>query len=175
MKNRIDSKFMKKFIALASEQLEGEWVVMGGTVLPLLGIDLRVTVDIDVVGLELKNSNQQSLRLMALAESMGLPIEAVNQAGAYFLSKIPDVREHLVLYHESKKCKIYRPNVYLFLKLKIARLSQSDLEDCLAMIKHNNHEFKRDQKKILSLLKMAKLKSSEAQARLTALLEFVLE
>ena len=146
---------MKKFINLAVHQLEGEWIVIGGTVLPLLGIDLRVTVDIDLVNLESKNSNAQSLQLMEIAQSMGLPVETINQAGAYFLSKIDGVRDHLVLFQSSSKCKIYRPDVYLFFKLKLARLSQSDLEDCLAIIKHNPEEFKAHKKAITSLFKSA--------------------
>lgn len=170
MKKSIDSKTMKKFISLAAEQLDGEWIVIGGTVLPLLGVDLRVTVDIDLVSLEKKSSNSQSLQLMEIAESMGFPVETINQAGAYFISKVEDVREHLILFKESKKCKIYRPDVYLFLKLKIVRLSQSDLDDCLAMINGNAPEFEQDRKKIVSLLKGAmKTASPEMKERLIEL------
>jgi hypothetical protein len=44
MKNKIqtiDSKMMKKFINVAVDRLEGDWIIIGGTVLPLLGVDLR--------------------------------------------------------------------------------------------------------------------------------------
>jgi hypothetical protein len=175
MKKSINSLLMNQFIRLAVDQLEGDWVIIGGTVLPLLGIDIRVTVDIDLVSLEIKNSNQQNLKLMQIAESLGMPIESVNQAGAYFLSKIPDAKDNLILFCESKKCKIYRPNVYLFLKLKVARLSESDLEDCCAMVKNYPNEVKMSKKKILHLLKTAKLESEAAQNRLVKLSKFTSE
>jgi hypothetical protein len=57
-----------------------------------------VTVDIDMVNLNAKASNSNSLQLMEVAEQLGLPVETINQAGSYFLSKIDDVQEHLVLF-----------------------------------------------------------------------------
>ena len=45
----IDVKILKKFLKIAGIELSGEWVLMGGTVLPLLGVDYRTTVDIDFV------------------------------------------------------------------------------------------------------------------------------
>ena len=104
----INSKLMKKFIAKVLTNLEGEWVIIGGTVLTLLGIDERVTMDIDMVAINNKQSNSQSIKLMEIAESLGLPVEAINQAGEYFLSKVDGFQDHLILFAESKKCKIYR-------------------------------------------------------------------
>jgi hypothetical protein len=98
----IDSKLMSKFIKKTLTNLEGRWILIGGTVLPLMGIDHRVTMDIDLVNLDFKNSNQQVLQLMETAESLGLPVETINQAGGYFLSKVKDVEEHLVLWDKSK-------------------------------------------------------------------------
>jgi len=165
---------MKKFIETAVHQLEGEWLVMGGTVLPLMGIDLRVTVDIDIVNLDAKTSNRNSLQLMEIAESMGFPVEVINQSGAFFLSKVEDAKEHLVLFAASKKCKIYRPDAYLFLKLKIARLTQSDLDDCLAFIKKNPDECKAQKQMITKILKDAiKNNSPEVRERSIALLESI--
>ena len=62
----IDAKLMHKFVVKALQILEGEWVVIGGTVLLILGIDGRVTTDIDVVSVRSKNHEQQTLRLMKL-------------------------------------------------------------------------------------------------------------
>ena len=166
----IDSKLMKKFIDLAVNQLEGEWIIIGGTVLPLMGIDLRVTVDIDLINLAAKNSNSHALQLMEIAESLGLPVETINQAGAYFLSKIEDVRDHLVLFQSAKKCKIYRPDVFLFLQLKIARLSQSDLDDCIAFMENNQEELIQNKKAIAALMKNSlKTASSDVKERLLEL------
>jgi hypothetical protein len=176
-KNLIHAKLMQLFIEHAITQLEGDWVILGGSVLPLIGLDLRVTVDIDIAQISSPSrktiaENQSTLTLMDIAQSLGLPVETINQAGSYFLSKIPDANENLILFKQGKSCKIYRPNLYLFIKLKVARLSESDLEDCVAMIDQFPDEHKKDQKRILATIK-ASLKSAtpETQNRRLALLE----
>ena len=158
----INSKLMKKFIAKVLTNLEGEWVIIGGTVLSLLGIDERVTMDIDMVAINNKQSNSQSIKLMEIAESLGLPVEAINQAGEYFLSKVDGFQDHLILFAESKKCKIYRPDAYLFLKLKLARSSETDLRDCMAFLRHNQEEARTFKKEISKLLKQF-MKSAPAE------------
>ena len=158
----INSKLMKKFIAKVLTNLEGEWVIIGGTVLSLLGIDERVTMDIDMVAINNKQSNSQSIKLMEIAESLGLPVEAINQAGEYFLSKVDGFQDHLILFAESRKCKIYRPDAYLFLKLKLARSSETDIRDCMAFLRHNQEEARTFKKEISKLLKQF-MKSAPAE------------
>lgn len=170
----INSKLMKKFIAKVLTNLEGEWVIIGGTVLSLLGIDERVTMDIDMVAINNKQSNSQSIKLMEIAESLGLPVEAINQAGEYFLSKVDGFQDHLILFAESKKCKIYRPDAYLFLKLKLARSSETDLRDCMAFLRHNQEEARTFKKEISKLLKQfMKSAPSEKQKLLLELEELL--
>ena len=165
---------MKKFIAKVLTNLEGEWVIIGGTVLSLLGIDERVTMDIDMVAINNKQSNSQSIKLMEIAESLGLPVEAINQAGEYFLSKVDGFQDHLILFAESKKCKIYRPDAYLFLKLKLARSSETDLRDCMAFLRHNQEEARTFKKEISKLLKQfMKSAPSEKQKLLLELEELL--
>lgn len=124
---------MQRFVQAAGERLSGNWVIIGGAVLPLSGIEHRVTVDIDIAG-PVKSTQAEMLILMEISENLGLPIEAVNQAGAFFLHKIPNWEESLVEIHRGKKATIFRPNVNLFIRLKIARLSEADLEDCLVFL-----------------------------------------
>ena len=170
----INSKLMKKFIAKVLTNLEGEWVIIGGTVLSLLGIDERVTMDIDMVAINNKQSNSQSIKLMEIAESLGLPVEAINQTGEYFLSKVDGFQDHLILFAESKKCKIYRPDAYLFLKLKLARSSETDLRDCMAFLRHNQEEARTFKKEISKLLKQfMKSAPSEKQKLLLELEELL--
>ena len=163
----INAKLMKKFLEKAVNKLSGEWIIIGGTVLPLLGIDHRVTLDIDIINLNFESSNNDSLKLMEIANELKLPIESINQAGAYYLSKIEDIAEHLVLLQQSKKCKIYRPDAYLFIKLKIERFSETDLEDCVQFIKNNKKEYllyKKDISKMV--LQKSKHASDEVKMRL---------
>lgn len=159
---------LKKFVQLASKSLTGEWVIIGGTVMAVLGLDYRVTVDIDFVNLNGKGSNSESLKLMEIAETLGLPVEAVNQAGAYFLSKIDDAREHLVEIQKGPRCTIYRPDVYLFVRLKLGRFTQTDLDDCLVMIENHPAEFAKTKKEILKLIQSKLGKKAEGSEELRA-------
>ncbi len=64
-----------------------------------------------------------------------MPVEAINQAGAYFLHGIEGWQEHLVLVNEGKTARIHRPDPTLFLLLKIRRMTESDLDDCTAFMR----------------------------------------
>jgi hypothetical protein len=127
-----------------------------------------------MVAINNKQSNSQSIKLMEIAESLGLPVEAINQAGEYFLSKVDGFQDHLILFAESKKCKIYRPDAYLFLKLKLARSSETDLRDCMAFLRHNQKEARTFKKEISKLLKQfMKSAPSEKQKLLLELEELL--
>lgn len=60
----VDAAILDRFLELAVDRLDGDWVVIGGMVLPLVGITHRVTMDIDVAGPE---GNRQMLELLQLA------------------------------------------------------------------------------------------------------------
>jgi hypothetical protein len=130
----LDQKILRQFLEKAGDSLSGEWVLIGGTVLPLLGVEHRSTTDIDLIGLH-PSKQAQTLALMELAAELGLPIETINQAGAFFLSRIPDFEKELVLLHQGKSARIFRPNATLYLLLKIRRMSVSDLQDCQEWLK----------------------------------------
>lgn len=130
----LDIRKLTSFLKLAGERLSGDWVLIGGTVLPALNEEYRATTDIDVVGLN--NPDQAAtLQLMDIASELELPVESINQAGAYFLMKIPDFEKHLVLLHQGKRASIYRPDVLLYIQLKVGRLTETDLSDCLQYIR----------------------------------------
>ena len=126
----ITPEIMSRFVKSAAARLSGSWVIIGGSVLQLLDISTRTTEDIDVAGPQTA-TQADIFTLMEISQSLGLPIEAINQAGAFFLHKIENWQKKLILVHKEKKASIYRPNLELFLRLKIARFSESDLEDCL--------------------------------------------
>ncbi len=170
----INSKLMKKFMAQALKNLNGQWIIIGGTVLPMMGVDHRPTIDIDFINLEFSDSMEQTLKLMAIVESLDLPVETINQAGAYFLSKISNVNKHLVLLDKSKKCEVYRPDAYLFIKLKITRMSESDLLDCLEFMKRNKIEVQAHKAAIKKeIAKSMKRISVEKEQRLKEILHIL--
>lgn len=45
----LDTKLLKEFLKRAGERLHGDWLLVGGTLLPAVGIDSRSTTDIDLV------------------------------------------------------------------------------------------------------------------------------
>jgi hypothetical protein len=135
----LTKEILQKFLQQARTHLKGEWVLIGGTLLPLLGLDYRSTTDIDLVGLSAREQGQ-ALSLMELAERLGLPVETINQAGAHFLNKIPRFKNHLILLEKGLSAKIYRPDLYLYVALKIQRLSESDMNDCLKYLEFSISE-----------------------------------
>lgn len=130
----LDEQTLKAFIDRAADTVSGDWVVIGGTVLPLLGEGTRPTLDIDLIPVG-EAPQSEIIDLMEIAEDLGLPVETVNQAGAYFLRKISDYQDHLMLLHEGKTARIYRPDTTLFVLTKVGRLMESDLQDCLAFLR----------------------------------------
>ncbi len=130
----VDGKLMERFVAMAADELSGDWVVMGGSVLCLVGAGSRVTLDIDVAGPP-ESRQEQALLLMEIAERLGLPVEAINQAGAFFLRRIEGWQDRVVVVKEGRGARILRPDATLFLQLKVSRMSESDLSDCTSFVR----------------------------------------
>lgn len=74
----LDPVLLKKFLKIAGEKLTGKWVLIGGTVLPLLNSDYRTTVDIDIVSIDDENQGN-TLKLMKIAESKGPRQQYIDQ------------------------------------------------------------------------------------------------
>ncbi len=131
----LNYKTLKRFVELAGDRLVGDWVIMGGTVLPLLGIEHRTTNDIDIAGPE-DAGNEGLFALMSIAEQLGLPVETINQAGAYFLHRIDGWQNEIILLHRGESASIHRPGATLFILLKIGRMTESDLADCIEFLRY---------------------------------------
>ena len=130
----LNESLLRRFLELAGERLQGNWVVIGGCVLPIRGIEHRVTVDIDIAGPDSAGMDQ-TLALLGIAEDLGLPVEAINQAGTLFLRRIPEWDRHLIEVHRGPRAVLHVPDATLFLLLKVARLTESDLGDCTALLR----------------------------------------
>ncbi len=146
--SEINSELLQKLLMIAGGKLSGNWIIIGGTVLPIIGINYRVTMDIDLIA-EKETQMTETLKLMDIAESLGLPVEAINQAGAHYLYKIKNFRKHLISVHKGKSAHIFRPDCYLFILLKINRLSESDLSDCLRYISYSRERNEKIDKNLI--------------------------
>lgn len=131
---RFDKARIEQLLALATEQLEGDWLLIGGAAAAAWFSAARTTEDVDLVSLA--GTSAQRLALMNLADSAGLPIEAVNSAADFFVRKIDGWRDELVPLVRGPRTTIYRPSATLFLLLKIERLTPVDLDDCVALLDH---------------------------------------
>ena len=170
MKN-LDSALLKKFLLVAGEKLSGQWILVGGTLLPAVGVDARATVDIDLIGLGPAES-AQTLELMTIAESLSLPVDTINQAAAFFLNKVGYREADLLLLHEGSNAKIFRPSIALYIKLKSARMTESDFIDCKNYFSFCEKNGDLVDKKIIATTIARALKkaaSEEALARLQQL------
>jgi hypothetical protein len=141
---------LNKFIDNMVKSLKGEWILIGGSLLYLLDISSRVTLDIDIVSVG-ESTNKDTLKLMEIAEKLSLPPEAINQAGALYLKKISGWKNNLVEIKSSSDCTIYRPNATLYVLLKLNRLSQADAEDIVAML-----SFAKVKKEVIDIERLSK-------------------
>ncbi len=136
---RIDGATLRRFAQLVGERLTGDWVVLGGSALTLIGIGDRVTLDIDVASAR-ASGQDDTIVLLEIALALGLPVEAVNQAAAFFLRDIPDWRADLTAIHKGPSATVHVPGPTLYVLTKIGRLSSSDLADCTTMLRHARAE-----------------------------------
>ena len=135
MVRKIDNSTLQSFFMACDARIAGKFVILGGSVMHLINYSDRVTLDIDVAAFNLENLNLLQAQLIGIADAIGLPFEAINQAASFFLYKVPDWNENLVMVFGGENCSFYRPNAFLYIQLKAARLSENDLEDCLRMIR----------------------------------------
>lgn len=133
MPRGLDTATITRLLEVAERRLEGEWLLVGGALAAIWFSPDRVTEDVDLVSLTA--SNDARFALMALAQEVGLPVEAVNSAADYFVRKVPGWRDDLEVLRKTERLTLYRPSATLFLRLKL-RLGEQDLDDCLALIEH---------------------------------------
>ncbi len=142
-----------KFLELITENLQGDWVIIGGALLAVLNADGRATADIDMCPVG-ELTNEMRLELMDLAIKAGLPIEAINPSADFFLRQIPNWKSAIVPFKKGLKGTIFRPSLELYLKLKLNRGTDSDIQDCVSFIKwHKKNLLEIDSEKIRHLLK----------------------
>ncbi len=110
------------------KSLRGEWIILGGGLLHILGISERETIDLDLVPAgEVTNSDQ--LQIMDIAEKNGFPPEVINFSAEFFFKKQHNWRNELVLIFDNENVKIYRPTARLFRILKEQRGTETDFAD----------------------------------------------
>lgn len=128
----ITTEQYRRFFKNVLDTLEGDWVLTGGALVAILVPHSRVTMDIDLCPIG-ELTNERRIALMKIAEASGMSIEAINPAADFFLRQIPDWQKSIVLQIRGAKGSLYRPSLYLYIRMKVGRLSESDVEDCLTL------------------------------------------
>lgn len=127
-----DRDQLEAVVTAICERLDGEWLLIGGAIAALWFSPRRTTEDVDIVGLRGEASERYAV--LEFASSLGLPVESMNSAADYFIRRIPDWRDHLVLFRHGARGRVYRPTATLFLLLKLRRLDERDLEDSRTLV-----------------------------------------
>jgi hypothetical protein len=147
----LDQRRISGLLDQLGQRLTGEWLLVGGALVSVWVEPRRVTQDIDLVGLE--GGQNERLQLMEAVDALGLPIEAVNSAADFFVHRIPDWRSEIEVLRRYPRCVLYRPTPTLFVLLKIGRLSEQDLRDCVAVIaKARADQLKLDKTRLLEAI-----------------------
>ena len=128
----LDRARLDGIVDAITERLPGDWLLVGGALVALWLEPRRTTEDVDILGLG--GTVEERMSLMSLAAELGLPVEALNSAADFFVRRIAGWRDELELFRQGARGRVYRPTVTLFVLLKIERLSERDLADCLAAL-----------------------------------------
>ena len=167
----INSKQYSEFLKSVVNDLEGDWLVIGGALLAIIQTESRATVDIDLCPIGEMN-NELRLSLMTVAQNAGLTIESINPAADFFLKQIPNWKSAIVLFLKGSKGSLYRPSFELYIKLKIERLSETDILDCILYYEWNiKNNLPIDTEEIFKLIdqKLRSEKNSDKIVRLQKL------
>ncbi|MBN2195973.1 MAG: hypothetical protein JW751_24360 [Polyangiaceae bacterium] len=128
----LDGARLDAIVQAVADELPGDWLLVGGAAVALWLDPRRVTEDLDLIGFQ--GTPAERWALMELGERQGLPVEAVNSAADFFVFRIADWRDHIVLLRTGAAGRVYRPDATLLIELKLGRLTEQDLADCLAAI-----------------------------------------
>jgi hypothetical protein len=128
----LDRTRLQQVVEAVAERLPGDWLLIGGALAALWLEPRRTTEDVDIVGLA--GTVDERLALMRLAAELALPVEALNSAADFFVRRIDGWRDELEPFRTGTRGRIHRPTVTLFLLLKLERLTEHDLADCLAAV-----------------------------------------
>ncbi len=147
----LDRKRISDLLDQLSERLHGEWLLVGGALVSVWVQPRRVTEDIDLIGLT--GAPEERLALMDAVFSLGLPVEAVNSAADFFVHRISAWRHEIEVLRQYTNCVFYRPTLTLFVLLKMGRLSEQDLLDCIAVIeKTRTEQLRFDSQRLLEAI-----------------------
>jgi hypothetical protein len=147
----VDRQRIEQVVMAVADRLDGEWLLVGGSLVALWIDGRRTTEDVDLV--PVRGPKDARMALLGLAADLGLPVEALNSAADFFVERIKGWTDEIEVLRRGRRGTVYRPSPTLFLLLKARRLSDADLGDCLALLdKAEKEELPLDATRVLSAI-----------------------
>jgi hypothetical protein len=127
----MESKTIDGVLTYLCEELGGDWFLTGGTLVRLNFDASRGTEDIDLVRIRHQTLSDDVAkdRLFQWLIARGLGPEWVNSAVEPFVREVPDWEKNVILLRSGSRGNIFRPNLTLFVYLKIRRGTEVDITD----------------------------------------------
>ena len=114
------------------QNIGGDWLLIGGTLVQFAYDGERATEDIDLVQIrhaeKSKEAAQNELFKFTLAQ-WGFGPEFVNTAAEFFVNQFDGWQSEIKVMKEGPKGRIFRPSITLFCATKLRRGSDLDLDD----------------------------------------------
>lgn len=145
----MDTKQIDEILTYLTDQLGGDWLLAGGSLVRLVFDGSRGTEDIDLARMRESPHLSRDAALASLYQKLiadGLGPEWVNTALEPFVAAVPDWMDHVVLLKEGGMGRIFRPTLTLFAFLKLRRGTDIDMQDVRAAAracpeKFDEHQF----------------------------------
>jgi hypothetical protein len=143
-----------KILEELCQTIGGDWLLVGGALVQIEFDEQRGTEDIDLALISSSDKSEAVLQNELFRFSMNelqIGPESVNLAVTPFLNDLSGWREECQLLRAGAAGNIYRPNLTLFIALKMKRASSIDLSDIREALK-NWSSSELDEKKLQSWL-----------------------
>ncbi|MEQ8765586.1 MAG: DUF6036 family nucleotidyltransferase [Planctomycetota bacterium] len=150
MKKNLTRQQIERVIRAVTDEIEADWLLVGGAAVALWYQESRSTEGVDLV--EPSEAPSHRLELLKTAAALDLPIEALNSAADFFVRIVQRWDEDIVLLRSGARGRLFRPSPTNFLIMKLARLSEQDLEDCRALLSSTEVAGPLDRKRVLEAL-----------------------
>ena len=127
----MDTLKIEEILTFLCEVLGGDWFLTGGALVRLNFDDTRGTEDLDLVRIRHPELSDDAAKnqLFRWLIDRDLGPEWVNSAVEPFVREVPAWENEVVLLREGGKGRVFRPNLTLFVYLKLRRASEIDLLD----------------------------------------------
>lgn len=148
----METSKIRKILEELCQKIGGDWLLVGGALVQIEISAERATEDIDLALIASSEKSEAALQTELFRFTMSqlnTGPESVNLAVTPFLNEIPGWRSECKLLQTGPAGSIYRPNLTLFIALKMKRASGIDLSDVRqALKKWPSHEL--DEEKLRS-------------------------